>query len=74
MGKRKDGLEVDHIPFPMPETRWILKQNWKKLTFLHWKVDPALLRTHLPDDLELDLVEGVAYVGCIRFVMEDVRP
>ena len=74
MGTRKDGLEVDHIPFPMPETRWILRQKWKKLTFLHWKVDPALLRAHLPDDLELDLFEGDAYVGCIPFVMEDVRP
>ena len=74
MGTRKDGLEVDHIPFPMPETRWILRQNWKKLTFLHWRVDPALLRAHLPEDLELDLFDGEAYVGCIPFVMEDVRP
>ena len=51
MVTRKDGLSVDHIPFPMPETRWILRQNWKKLTFLHWEVDPKLLALHLPDGL-----------------------
>jgi hypothetical protein len=74
MVTRKDGLSVDHIPFPMPETRWILRQNWKKLTFLHWEVDPKLLAPHLPDGLEIDLHEGKAYVGCIPFVMEKVRP
>ncbi len=74
MVKRKDGLSVAHIPFPMPESRWILRQNWKKLTFLHWEVDPDSLRAHLPDGLEVDLHEGKAYVGCIPFVMENVRP
>ena len=74
MVTRKDGLSVDHIPFAMPESRWILRQNWKKLTFLHWEVDPELLAPHLPDGLEIDLHEGKAYVGCIPFVMENVRP
>ena len=74
MVTRKDGLAVDHIPFPMPESRWILRQNWKKLTFLHWEVDPDILRHHLPDGLEIDLHHGKAYIGCIPFVMENVRP
>ena len=74
MVARKDGLLVDHIPFPMPEGRWILRQNWKKLTFLHWEVEPDLLRPHLPEGLEIDLFDGKAYVGCIPFVMEKVRP
>jgi uncharacterized protein YqjF (DUF2071 family) len=74
MATRKDGLSVDHIPFPMPEGRWILRQNWKKLTFLHWEVEPDALKQHLPSGLELDLHEGKAYVGCIPFVMEKVRP
>ncbi len=74
MVTRKDGLAVDHIPFPMPESRWILRQNWKKLTFLHWEVDPDILRHHLPNGLEIDLHHGKAYVGCIPFVMENVRP
>jgi hypothetical protein len=74
MGERKDGLSVEHIPFAMPEKRCALHQNWKKLTFLHWEIDPEVLRKHLPTGLELDLFEGKAYVGCIPFVMEKVRP
>ena len=74
MGTRKDGLSVEHIPFPMPDKRCALHQNWKKLTFLHWEVDPETLRKHLPAGLELDLFEGKAYVGVIPFVMEKVRP
>ena len=74
MVTRKDGLGVDHIPFPMPEGRLALRQNWKKLTFMHWSVDPEVMRRHLPEDLDLDLHDGKAYVGCIPFVMEKVRP
>lgn len=74
MGTRKDGLPVDHIPFAMPKKRPALRQNWKKLTFLHWQVEAQLLRKHLPQGLELDLFEGKAYVGFIPFVMEKVRP
>ena len=74
MGTRKDGLSMEHIPFAMPEKRGVLHQNWKKLTFLHWEVNPDELRKHLPAGLELDLFEGKAYVGCIPFIMEKVRP
>ena len=74
MVTRKDGLSVDHIPFPMPEGRSVLRQNWKKLTFMHWSVEPEVLQRHLPEGLDLDLHDGKAYVGCIPFVMEKVRP
>ena len=74
MVTRRDGLAVDHIPFPMPEGRSVLRQNWKKLTFMHWSVEPEVLQRHLPAGLDLDLHEGKAYIGCIPFVMEKVRP
>lgn len=41
---------------------------------MHWEVDPELLLVHLPDDVELDLFEGKAYVGTIPFEMMNVRP
>ena len=52
---------MEHIPFRNAEKRGALHQNWKKLTFLHWEVNPAELRKHLPAGLELDLFEGKAY-------------
>ncbi|MEZ6197277.1 MAG: DUF2071 domain-containing protein [Planctomycetota bacterium] len=49
-------------------------QTWKRLLFLHWEVDPASLRPLIPDDLELDLWEGRAYVGVVPFAMRGIRP
>ena len=67
-------MRTDHLPFPMPERKHSLNQNWKSLTFMHWEVSPDFLRKYLPDDLEIDLFEGKAYVGTIPFRMEKVRP
>jgi|TARA_B110000967_G_scaffold145707_1_gene149133 hypothetical protein len=65
---------IEHIPFPMPIRNWSLRQNWINLTFLHWEVDPNKLKKYVPNDLELDLFNGKAYVGTIPFTMENVRP
>ena len=67
---RQDG----HLPFPMPDRPFAISQEWRELTFMHWKVDPERLKPHLPDGLEIDLFDGEAYVGVIPFVMKNVRP
>ncbi|MDG1552471.1 MAG: DUF2071 domain-containing protein [Candidatus Poseidonia sp.] len=64
----------DHLPFPMPVRKYTLSQSWENLSFMHWEVKPEFLLPHLPDDLELDLFEGKAYVGTIPFEMMHVRP
>ncbi|MDG2381314.1 MAG: DUF2071 domain-containing protein [Pirellulaceae bacterium] len=48
-------------------------QKWRDLLFLHWPVPTAVLRPLVPKSLELDLHEGVAYVGVVPFKMEGVR-
>ena len=63
-----------HLPFPMPDRPFAISQEWRELTFMHWKVDPERLKPHLPDGLEIDLFNGEAYVGVIPFVMKNVRP
>ena len=67
-------MRTEHLPFPMPERKFSLQQNWVDLTFMHWEVDPEILRKHIPKDLEIELFEGKAYVGTIPFKMEKVRP
>jgi hypothetical protein len=64
----------DHLPFPMPDRGWSLRQNWINLTFLHWEVTPEKIEKYIPNGLELDLFNGKAYVGTIPFIMEKVRP
>ena len=64
----------DHLPFPMPPRHYAISQEWRDLTFMHWKVEPSRLQPHLPTGLAIDLFEDEAYVGVIPFVMKNVRP
>lgn len=41
---------------------------------MHWAVPAKTLRPLVPAPLELDLYDGVAYVGVVPFIMQDVRP
>lgn len=57
-----------------PSGRPVMKQRWSRLLFLHWRVDPDLLRPLLPRGLHLDLHEGSAWLGVVPFFMERIRP
>jgi uncharacterized protein YqjF (DUF2071 family) len=49
-----------------------MRQVWKDLLFLHWPVAPELLRPVIPEGLELDLFEGMAWIGIVPFDMQGV--
>ena len=61
-------------PARRPERRAVMRQSWRDLLFLHWTFDPALIRPLVPPRLELDLFDGMAYVGLVPFTMTGVRP
>jgi uncharacterized protein YqjF (DUF2071 family) len=62
-----------HRPWPLPSGAWILTQWWRNLLFAHWKVDPAVLASLLPDALEPETFDGAAWIGVIPFQMSGVR-
>ena len=66
--------EDDHLPFPVPSRSFAISQEWRDLTFMHWRVDPKRLQQHLPDGLAIDFFDGEAYVGVIPFMMRNVHP
>jgi uncharacterized protein YqjF (DUF2071 family) len=49
-------------------------QTWSRLTFLHWRYDPAVVRSRLPAHLELDTFDGSAWVGLTPFLLTALRP
>lgn len=49
-------------------------QRWTKLLFVHWDVDPAMVRPLVPQEFELDLFDERAYIGLVPFEMSEVRP
>jgi uncharacterized protein len=43
------------------------------MTFLHWPLEPETVRARLPKGLEVDTLDGAAWVSITPFLMEDFR-
>ena len=56
-----------------PAGRAVMRQVWEQLGFLHWPVDAAALAPLLPPGLDVDVFEGVAYVGIVPFTIPLTR-
>jgi uncharacterized protein len=66
---------IDRLaPTHRPQQRAVMRQKWRDLLFIHWPINPDALRPMIPSQLELDLFEGIAYVGLVPFTMIGVRP
>ncbi len=50
-----------------------LTAGWRKLAFVNYEIDPAILDAYLPVGTEHDLWEGRSYVSLIGFMFVDVR-
>ena len=64
-----DRLAIRNRPAGHP----LMHQAWGKLLFMHWRIDPALLRSIIPNKLEIDTYDGSAWLGVVPFTMWDIR-
>ncbi len=48
-------------------------QNWGKLLFMHWALDPEILRPLIPSQLSIDTFDGKAWIGVVPFTMWGIR-
>jgi uncharacterized protein YqjF (DUF2071 family) len=51
-----------------------MTQTWHDLLFAHWAIDAARLKERIPHAFELDLFDGMAWVGIVPFHMTNVAP
>lgn len=58
---------------PFAVRRAVMEQTWSSLTFLHWRYDADAVQRLLPRGLEVEVVDGSAWVGLVPFAMR-VRP
>lgn len=58
-----------HRPWALPARPWLIRQQWNHLLFAHWAIDPRLLRSIVPDVLELDVREGRCWVAVTPFFL-----
>jgi len=54
-------------------TRVAMSQTWRRLTFLHWPYEPALVQPLLPPGLLLDTFDGAAWIGLVPFEIHNLR-
>ncbi|ELZ85544.1 hypothetical protein C453_07003 [Haloferax elongans ATCC BAA-1513] len=52
----------------------LLSMRWRHTLFLHWPVDPAVVESHLPDQLSVATADGRAWLGVVSFDMGEIRP
>jgi len=66
---------IDRIsPAVEPELPVRIHQSWHHLLFLHWEVPAAEIQKLLPNGLEVDTFDGLAYVGLVPFTVTGTRP
>lgn len=56
-----------------PAALRVMRQLWRELLFLHWSVDPEVVRRTLPPGLYVDTFDGRAWLGIVPFLMRGVR-
>ena len=60
---------ADEPTIEAPETieRPVMLQRWDDLTFLHWPYAPETVAQLLPPGLQVDTIDGAAWVGVVPF-------
>jgi uncharacterized protein YqjF (DUF2071 family) len=56
-----------------PEGTPVMEQNWENLLFLHWPIEPSVVRALVPEQLELDTFEGKAWISITPFALSGLR-
>jgi uncharacterized protein len=56
-----------------PDARAFLRAEWRFLAMLNWRVDPELLRPHVPAGTELDTWNGAHYASVVGFLFLGTR-
>jgi uncharacterized protein YqjF (DUF2071 family) len=54
---------------PTPVRRAAMVQGWDELTFLHWRYEPSVVQELLPAGLEVETMDGAAWVGLVPFFL-----
>jgi uncharacterized protein YqjF (DUF2071 family) len=63
---------TEHRPWPVPERAWSWRQSWCDLLFAHWPVPADRIRPLIPEPLQLQEHDGMAWIGVVPFRMEGV--
>lgn len=66
--------ETKHRSWQYPTKPWKYYQEWNKALFFHYRIDAQILRELVPKELEIDEINGSAWISVVAFTMEKIRP
>jgi uncharacterized protein YqjF (DUF2071 family) len=69
----KELLEIHHRPFPFPDGKWFMIQDWLHLLFLHWPVSTEAFEKHIPAELSIDTYESSGWITVIPFKVDNLH-
>jgi uncharacterized protein len=59
---------------PEPVRLQSMTHRWETLTFLHWRYRPETIQRLLPAGLQVETIDGAAWVGLVPFTMQVTLP
>ena len=65
--------DTSNRQYPLPQKKWKYYQEWHDTVFLHWKVPKKLLEEYIPEGLELDIIDNIAWVSLAAFEVKNMR-
>ena len=75
-----NGMEIadilnntSHRQYQLPEKPWKQYQEWHGSLFMHWKIDPSILKGLLPESLTIDLYDNDAWISILAFAVKKLR-
>ncbi|WP_160118374.1 YqjF family protein [Bacillus sp. V59.32b] len=69
----KEFKELEHRPYALPSSPWVLTQVWRDLLFMHYPLSPDLIKSYIPRRLELDTFQNEAWISIIPFRITNMR-
>ena len=63
---------IEHRPFQLASRPWKFYQEWNKVIFLHWEVNPELIRPLIPQGLDLDIINDKTWISLVAFDMNNI--
>lgn len=64
--------KVSHRPWPLPSRKWLMRQSWRNLLFIHWPLSTETLRQYVPSSLQIDTFDGQAWLSIVVLEMEGI--
>lgn len=67
-----DVMDLSATPPPL-RGRTVAAQAWRDVAFVHWRVDPEVVRPLMPRGVRPDVFDGSSWVGLIAFELGAAR-